>query len=376
MRICHVIESTNAGSSRVVVDLARCGVAAGEDVTVIYSPCRAEKIFIDDLEALLPRIHLVETPMHREVGLYDFVEGFRLLRVLRQNGPFDVIHCHSSKAGGLARLAGLFLPAAVKVYAPHAFVTLSPEASPAYGWAEKALSYLSDAIIVVSEQERAHAIDYLRISPRLIRLIPNGVSACPTSSRTIMRQRLDIAADGFAVGFVGRMVDQKNPLRAVEAFALVAKDYPQAVLVMVGDGPLNESVRDAIRGHGLEPRVRLVGYAPARDYMPAFDCLLCSSDYESFGLIFPEAMMAGVPVASTSVGVVPELASTDGPMFGAADFSPEALAAGLRRFIAAPPDDRARLQEAARLCAAPYSVETMYARTMALYRELRGEKKL
>jgi glycosyltransferase involved in cell wall biosynthesis len=374
MRICHVIESTNAGSSRVVVDLARCGVAAGEDVTVLYSPCRAEKIFIDDLEALRPAIHLAETPMHREIGPLDLVEGFRLLLILRRLGPFDVIHCHSSKAGALARLAGYFLPGAIKVYAPHAFVTLSPNTSAAFGWIEKALSYFCEAIVVVSEQERAHAIDHLRIAPRLVRLIPNGVSACPDSSRAAVRERLGIGEDDFVVGFVGRMVDQKNPVRAVKAFARIATEHPKAVMVMVGDGPLEEAVRKAIRENGAEPRVRLVGYAPARDYMPAFDCLLCSSDYESFGLIFPEAMMAGVPVVSTNVGVVPELASSDGPMFAAAHLSPEALAGGLRKFLAAPPEARARLREEARACAKPYSVENMYSRTMALYRELCGKK--
>ncbi len=335
MRICHVIESTNAGSSRVVVDLARRGVEAGEDITVVYSPCRAEKVFIDDLQSLLPAIQLFATPMRREIGLHDLAAGFRLLLALRRLGPFDVIHCHSSKAGALARLAGFFLPGAVKVYAPHAFVTLSPDTSPVYGWIEKALSHFCDAIVVVSEQERAHAIDRLHIAPRLIRLIPNGVSSCPDSSRGAVRERLGIGGDDFVVGFVGRMVEQKNPVRAVEAFALIAGEHPKAVLVMVGDGPLEKAVRDAIGRQGIGPRVQLVGYAPARDYMPAFDCLLCSSDYESFGLIFPEAMMAGVPVVSTSVGVVPELASADGPMFGAADLSPEALAAGLRKFMAA-----------------------------------------
>ncbi len=373
MRICHVIESTNAGSSRVVVDLARGGAAAGHDVTVVYSPNRAEKIFIDDLSAV-PGLHLVHTPMHREVGLNDLVEGWRLLVALRRCGPFDVIHLHSSKAGGLGRLAGLFMPGAIKVYAPHAFVTMSPDASPVYGWMEKALSHLCDAIIVVSEQEQRHGVEHLGIAPRLLHLIPNGVSAAPECNRDAMRRRLQVDEGAFVIGFVGRLVEQKNPLRAFHAFARIAREHPRAVLAVIGGGPLEEPLRAAVRSEGLEQRVKLVGYAPAREYMPAFDCLLCSSDYESFGLIFPEALMASVPVVSTNVGIVPQLASAGGAVLAADELSPAALARGLDQMLRLPPEALPPLRQAAHLLSAPYSVEAMVARTAQLYQQLLVKK--
>jgi glycosyltransferase involved in cell wall biosynthesis len=370
MRICHIIESTNAGSSRVVVELARSGVAAGEDVTVIYSRNRAEQIFIDDLVAVAG-LHLVETPMHREIGLYDIVEGWRLLRALIANGPFDIIHAHSSKAGGLARLAGIFFPRAAKVYAPHAFVTLSPDARPIYRLIERILAYFSDAIVVLSEQERQHATDVLHIAPRLLHLIPNGVSAAPQANRAAMRAKLGADDNSFVIGFVGRLVEQKNPVRAIKAFALVAQTHPQALLAVIGGGPLEPEALAAAKEAGVEDRVRMVGYAPARDYMPAFDCLLCSSDYESSPLIFPEALMAGVPLVSTNVGTVPELQRPDGPVFAVADLTPEALAEGLDRLLRLSPAQRTALREAAMQFAKPYSAETMYRRTFELYRSLR-----
>ncbi|MCW2283551.1 glycosyltransferase involved in cell wall biosynthesis [Rhodoblastus acidophilus] len=370
MRICHIIESTNAGSSRVVVELARSGVAAGEDVTVIYSRNRAEQVFIDDLVAI-DGLHLVETPMQREVGLHDIVAGWRLLRALIAHGPFDVIHAHSSKAGGLARLAGLFMPGAAKVYAPHAFVTLSPDARPIYGLIERLLSHVTDAIVVLSEQERRHATEVLHIAPDLLHLIPNGVSAAPQGNRAAIRAKLRAEDDSFVIGFVGRLVEQKNPVRAVKAFALVAPTHPQALLAVIGGGPLEPDVLAAARAAGVAERVRMVGYAPARDYMPAFDCLLCSSDYESSPLIFPEALMAGVPLVSTNVGTVPELQRPEGPVFAVADLTPEALADGLDQLLRLSPEQRLALREAARRFAAPYSAETMYGRTFELYRRLR-----
>jgi hypothetical protein len=133
MRICHVIESSSGGSSRVVVDLLRDQLAAGHEVSLIYSPVRAAPQFTDAVAALGAALRVRQLPMYRAVGLRDAVSGWRLLRALRALGPFDVVHGHSSKAGALARLAGLFLGGTVVVYSPHAFVTLAPDASRLYG---------------------------------------------------------------------------------------------------------------------------------------------------------------------------------------------------------------------------------------------------
>ena len=371
MRICHIIESANAGSSRVVVNLASGGVAAGHDITVVYGPGRVEDVFLDDLSRL-GGVRLVATSMHREVGPHDLIEAWKLLKILRRHGPFDIIHSHSSKAGGLARLAGLFLPRTPQVYTPHGFVTLDPAAPRIYRWIEKTLSYFCDAIVVGSDQERRHAIDHLHIAPERVRLIRNGVSAGPDASRDAIRAALEVSDDHFVIGFVGRLAEVKNPLRALEAFALVARRAPKAILVLIGAGPLAGALQAAARGAGLELRVKLLGYVQAREYMPGFDCLLCSSNHESFGLVFPEALLAGVPVVTTPVGIVPELSSRqNGVVFAASEFSAEALAAGLRYLQRRSPEERAELRPAARECGKPYSAERMYQLTEELYRSMR-----
>ena len=164
MRVCHVLESAGGGSSQVVLDLARMGLARGDDVTVVYSPKRAERSFVDALPAI-PRLRVLVTPMRRSVGAHDLVYALRLYQSLRQAGPFDIVHGHSSKAGALVRIVGLGLPLCAKVYTPHAFVTLDSSASSIYRLAEKALSWLCDVIIVVSDFERKHAVEVIGIDP-------------------------------------------------------------------------------------------------------------------------------------------------------------------------------------------------------------------
>src|SRR5450755_4304055 len=107
MRICHIIESAG-GSVQVVVDLLKTNIAAGDDATLIYSPNRLEDRYIPVLEAIKDRVTLIPHSMQRKVGVHDLWDAWKLYRLIKSNGPFDIIHSHSSKAGALARISGLF----------------------------------------------------------------------------------------------------------------------------------------------------------------------------------------------------------------------------------------------------------------------------
>ena len=76
MRICHVIESSSGGSSRVVVELLRDQIAAGHDVTLIYSPIRSEAPFTDAVARPWRAAACPLLPMYRAVGVHDALRPF------------------------------------------------------------------------------------------------------------------------------------------------------------------------------------------------------------------------------------------------------------------------------------------------------------
>jgi hypothetical protein len=108
-RICHVLEASGDGSGQTVLALVRRGISRGDDVTLVYALDRAEPAFVAALSAL-PGLKTHSIPMQRNVGGRDIFDGWRLYCLLRRIGPFDFIHAHSSKAGVLARIAGISLP--------------------------------------------------------------------------------------------------------------------------------------------------------------------------------------------------------------------------------------------------------------------------
>src|SRR5256714_11964348 len=96
MRVLLVVESSAAGTGRHVMDLAEGLLARDCEVHLIYSPRRMDKLFADRL-AGLSAMKSMPLPMRRSIHPGDFAMARAVRRYLREFGPFDVIHGHSSK---------------------------------------------------------------------------------------------------------------------------------------------------------------------------------------------------------------------------------------------------------------------------------------
>ena len=370
MRICQVIESTSGGSVQVALDLAKGLVKAGNQVTFIYSPLRADQIFRDQI-AKMPDVQFICLTMHRSVGLHDLKTVAHLWQILYQEGPFDIIHAHSSKAGGLVRLLRPFLPSKTSlIYTPHAFVTMAPKASRLYVFIERLLGSLCDAIIAVSEGEKEHATQVLHLDARRVRIILNGIKTQEGHPPAIAREALGLSKDDVVVGFVGRFMAQKNLPRLIDVFAGVAKVFPLLRFVIFGGGEAQHEVATLLQEKGLEKQTRLMIDVRARPYMTAFDVLVCSSDYEGISLVFLEALAAGVPLVTTPVAGARETVVEGQTGFVAADFTSHALTEALLRYLRLSADEKTQLSQAAIALSDRFTLEHMIQQHRDLYAEL------
>jgi glycosyltransferase involved in cell wall biosynthesis len=371
MRICHILETSAGGSGQVVLALARHGISQGDDVTVVYAPDRADPAFVAAFSSL-PELKIHQSPMQRKVSIRDFRDGSRLYYLLRRIGPFDVIHSHSSKAGALARIVGVFLPGTT-IYTPHGFYSMMPDTSAVYGIIERLLSNLSTSIVAVSLSEFRHG-EELGISSCKLALIPNGASPRFTLSREQARRNLRIGDDKILFGFVGRMERQKNPVRAIAAFGEIAAVRPDVHLVMLGDGQLREKAMTERSHLNMEHRIDLLGHCDSEAVIPAFDCLICSSEFETLPISFLESLNAGVAIVTVPVGGVEEAVIEGVTGFTARCHTVEALAAAIGRYVACTPEQRCRMGEDARRHASLLSAEIMGEKYRALYKNTLSTK--
>jgi len=121
-------------------------------------------------------------------------------------------------------------------------------------------------------------------------------------ARNAFRGAHAIDDDTFLIGSIGRLDIQKQPLSLIDVFKEVKSRIPKSQLVLVGQGDLEESVRQSIQKHKLDDSVILLGFHDqVEKIIPALDVHMLLSRNEGFGIVSAEAMSCGVPVIGTDV---------------------------------------------------------------------------
>lgn len=112
----------------------------------------------------------------------------------------------------------------------------------------------------------------------------------------------------YDIVFVGRLTEQKNPLRFVEVISKIVKDNKNLRCAMVGDGNLIELTRQTVLNKNLSDNIKMFGFIDnPYEIMAKSNVLFLTSKWEGFGLVVVEAMALGLPVASAPVGGVPNI---------------------------------------------------------------------
>lgn len=120
---------------------------------------------------------------------------------------------------------------------------------------------------------------------------------CSANMRAEVRERLRIPARAAAVIYVGRLAPEKELASLIGAFAGVAKRVPDALLLLIGDGPCRRELEEHAAQLGLADRVRFAGQQPVTDirqWLQAGDVFALVSSNEGFPCSLSEAMAAGL----------------------------------------------------------------------------------
>jgi GT2 family glycosyltransferase len=169
---------------------------------------------------------------------------------------------------------------------------------------------------------------------------------------------MGFAAADFVVAAALKWTPREDPLTLVEAFLAVSETRPDVKLLLVGDGPLRDVVRERLRSRA--DRVHLPGYVPYSDlpkYYGAADVLVHPAVSEPWGVSVNEAMACGLPVlAAEGVGAAADLVVEGGTGYSFADGDTRRLAELLQR-LAADRDLARRLGQAARARVAEWDYE-------------------
>jgi glycosyltransferase involved in cell wall biosynthesis len=248
-----------------------------------------------------------------ERGKFDI----RVLKALREivlRHDINLIHAHDHKTDLFAYLLRRWLcrrPIALLSTA-HAWVMLGLKGEM-YRRLDLSLMRRFDHLIAVSHATKAEMVK-AGVPAHLISVVHNGIDADAWSQsqvRVSMRHALGLGNAFPVVGYVGRIMPEKDLETWLRAAALVAHEYPQAQFVLVGEGKDNsylEQLKRLAVDLGIAERTYFPGYRS--DLLPvytSFDLFVLSSRREGLPNSVLEAMAMGLPVVTTDVAGAKEL---------------------------------------------------------------------
>jgi glycosyltransferase involved in cell wall biosynthesis len=295
------MESTLGGTRKYIIDLLERLNLERFEVTFGYSTVRADPLFFSALSKVQQRdIRLFELPMKRHISLIaDSQCFFRIWNFIRMEKP-HIVHCHSSKAGFLGRMAGkLAFTGAKTIFTPHG---LSTNVHPNYWVFEKVASWFTDVAVAVSESEKNYFRKKHLFDDSNSTTITLGLDCSRENPRFLIREYLKIPQNSLLVASVGLLNNAKNPLGLLEAAKHVIKKNCRVHFIWIGDGELRKEVEAFISKHELQSNCHLIGWHSfPESILVDCDIFALTSRYESFGYVLCEAMLENLPVVATNV---------------------------------------------------------------------------
>jgi glycosyltransferase involved in cell wall biosynthesis len=170
------------------------------------------------------------------------------------------------------------------------------------------------------------------LGAKKVTLIPNWVKFIEPTKRQF--DRLDDS--GARIIFVGRLHPVKRVPLLVEAFCLFSQVFPDARLIIVGDGDERKNLERLIKNLKLDDRVDIMGFQDhdrVLSLMAQSDMIVLPSIIEGNPRVLVEAMMLKVPIVATNVAGITDMVKHDETGYLVSRALPEALAQAMKYIL-------------------------------------------
>ena len=315
VRLLWLIDSlTVGGAEALVVPFARRVDRTRFDLTV----CAMTTIAGNAIESRLRSdgINVVNLEAN---SLRDKAAFARLKELVRKE-RVDIVHAHLAYSGiwsaMLSRSTGV--PSIVSLHvAPAASLAIQPSFAQKVATVVRdrlmrfVISRWSSRIVMVSDALRKTYRRGGGIRADKTRVVHNGIEVerferDRAEARAKIEGEFDIAGNVPVVATVSVLREGKG----IDVLLAAARDVPQAVFLIIGDGPKAPEWRELAEANGVSDRVRWAGHRDDVDALIAgCDLFAHPTLSDAFPTVLLEAMAAGLPIVASNVGGIPEIVS-------------------------------------------------------------------
>jgi glycosyltransferase involved in cell wall biosynthesis len=245
----------------------------------------------------------------QEVSPAVLISAIRLLKYVKKEN-IDLIHANTRvtqvTAGLICRFSG------------------KPNLSTCHGFFKRRLSRRlfpcwGLKVIAISQAVKEHLIEDFKVKEENISLIHNGIDvdkfrvpACPAGRqssefRAEKKKALGLGS-GPVIGIIARLSDVKGHVYLIEAMKEVLREFPDARLLIVGDGKMKRDLAALVSRLEMERNVCFIpSVKETEDVLAAMDLFVMPSLAEGLGLSLIEAMAAGLAVVGSDIGGIKSL---------------------------------------------------------------------
>ena len=255
--------------------------------------------------------HFFKVEHYRDNNVKSMIETYKIIK----ENNYDIIHSHMNALSVFPLMAAKFAGAKIRIASNHSTASKHEWKRSIVKFVLRPFSKLFATHYVACSK---HAAIWLfgekAFKKGKVKLIKNAIELEKFRFSETIRQetRKEIGCDEkFIIGHVGRFVRQKNHAFLIEVFEDVVKKNENAILVLIGDGPLKSGIEALVVEKGLSRYVKFLGLREdVHRWMQAFDVFLLPSLYEGLGNVITEAQAAST-VSIISEGVPEEVKITE-----------------------------------------------------------------
>lgn len=283
-------------------------------------------------------------------------------RLVREN-DINIIHAQTR----ITQVAASFLSK----------MTKRPYVSTCHGFFKKRLSRKifpcwGNGVIAISEAVREHLIKDFGVDAKKIALIYNGIDLrefppVDDTTQSKMRAELKIAR-GPVIGIIARLSDVKGHNVLISAMKKIVSQIPSVVLLIVGEGKMEEALKRQTKNLGLEDYIRFYPIVNRTSVMLSLmDIFVMPSLQEGLGLSVMEAQAMGLAVVASRVGGIPSLIEDGKTGILVSPGHADELADALIHLLNEPKKAKEIGQRARQWIERNFSVDEMAAKTASFY---------